>query len=389
MTDGLTSFQQNVRGNARTIAREVAAMFAAKHDADYTVPMETMGALQDAGLLKLCIDRRLGGDGTGMLTGVDPLAYLLVVEELGQADMSAAHCFQVDAHTCQMLTAAGTDDQKERYLRPAMERVSLFSWTGSEPGRTARGQYALASDARRSKDGYVLNGVKNFGTLANKADWNVIAVTIPNMPSPDNFLLVMVPKGAKGFEIDEAWWRPTGMRGAVSPKINLHDVEVPDRDVIQGPGFYPKSQFGARLHLGFAANHLGASQGLFDFAVEYLPKRGTAGNPHSQRAIGEMRMQIEAARRMVYTAARMWEGAPRPGAAEYSLMAKLFAISTAEWMVNETIRIVGSTALLEQYPLHRFARDIHVHSTHANLHNTAQAIGRAALQMKFDPTEQQ
>jgi len=99
--------------------------------------------------------------------------------------------------------------------------------------------------------------------------------------------------------------------------------------------------------------------------------------------------QIEAARNMIYTAARMWEGTPRSGAAEYSLMAKLFAISTAEWMVNETIRILGSTALLEQYPLHRFARDIHVHSTHASLYNTAQAIGRAALQLQFDPTEQQ
>lgn len=389
MTDGLTSFQEGVRSRARAIAANVAAKFAAQHDANYSVPMETMEALQDAGLLKLCIDRRLGGDGTGMLTGVDPLAYLLVIEELGRVDMSAAHCFQVDAHTCQMLTAAGSDDQKQRYLLPAMERVSLFSWTGSEPGRTARGQYALASDAKRKNGGYVLNGVKNFGTLANKADWNVIAVTVPDLPSPENFLLVIVPRGAEGFEIDEAWWRPTGMRGAVSPKINLKDVEVPDRDVIQGPGFYPRSQFGARLHLGFASNHLGAAQGLLDFAIEYLPKRGTTTNPHSQRTIGEMRMQIAAARLMVYTAARMWEGSPRPGASEYSLMAKLFTISTAEWMVNETIRVVGSTALLEHYPLHRFARDIHVHSTHANLHNTAQAIGRGALQMNFDPTEQQ
>lgn len=389
MTVELTPFQERVRTGAREVARDVTAKFAAKHDAEYSVPMETLKALHQAGLQKLCIDRRLGGDGTGMLTGVDPLAYLLVIEELGRIDMSAAHCFQVDAHTCQMLTAAASDDQKERYLRPALERGALFSWTGSEPGRTARGQYALVSDAKPIKDGYLLNGVKNFATLANKADWNVIAVTVPDLPSPDNFLLVMVPRDAKGFEIDEAWWRPMGMRGAVSPKLNLHNLEVPGRDVIQGPGFYPKSQFGARLHLGFAANHLGASLGLLDFAVDYLPKRGTANNPHSQRVIGEMRMQIEAARNMIYTAARMWEGTPRGEAAEYSLMAKLMAISTAEWMVNETIRVVGSSALLEQYPLHRFARDIHVHSTHANLHNTAQAIGRAVLQMKFDPTEQQ
>ncbi|MGE0154264.1 MAG: acyl-CoA dehydrogenase family protein [Reyranellaceae bacterium] len=389
MSNEFTPLQEEIRNNARAVAQEVTAKHAARHDAEYSVPMETLQALHEAGVMRLCIDKRLGGHGAGMLTGVDPLAYLLVIEELGRVDMSAAHCYQIVAHTSQMLTAAGSDEQKQRYLAPAMERLVLFSWTGSEPGRTARGQYTLISEARRTDDGYVLNGVKNFATLANKADWNVVAVTVADMPSPQNFLLAMVPQGAAGFEIDEAWWRPTGMRGAVSPKLKLTEVQVADRDVIQGPGFYPKSQFGARLHLGFAANHLGAAQGLLDFTIAYLPKRGTANNPHSQRAVGEMRMHIEAARRMVYRAALLWQGTPRPEAAEYSLMAKLAAISTAEWMVNETIRVVGSTALLEEYPLHRFARDIHVHSTHANLHNTAQGIGRAALQMNFDPTEQQ
>jgi alkylation response protein AidB-like acyl-CoA dehydrogenase len=385
----LTGFHHDVRARAREVAQQVTAKFAAQHDAAYSVPMETMAALHRNGVLNICIDKKLGGQGTGMLNGVDPLAYLLVIEELGRVDMSAAHCFQIQAHTCQLFTAAGSDDQKERYLRPAFEKAALFSWTGSEPGRTARGQYNLISDAKRRNGGYLLNGTKNFATLANVAVWNVIAVTVADMPSPENFLLVTVPHGAKGFVVDEAWWRPTGMRGAVSPKLELHDIEVPERDVVVGPGFYPKSQFGARLHLGFAANHVGAAQGMLDFAIEYLPKRGTAGNPHSQRSIGEMAMRIEAARQMVYAAARLWEGTPRDGAAEYSLMAKLLAIATAEWMVNETIRIVGSTALLEQYPLNRFARDVHVHSTHANLHNTAQTIGRSALKMNFDATAQQ
>jgi alkylation response protein AidB-like acyl-CoA dehydrogenase len=389
MFDGLTPFHEELRARTRDVASGVTAKFAARHDGEYSVPMETMEALHRNGVLNLCIDKKLGGAGTGMLNGVDPLAYLLVIEELARADMSAAHCFQIQAHTCQLFTIAGTDDQKDRYLAPAFQRGTLFSWTGSEPGRTALGQNNLISDPTRNDGGYRLNGTKNFATLANVAAWNVIAVTVAGMTSPENFLLVAVPREARGFTVDTAWWRPTGMRGAVSPRLELHDIQVPERDVIQGPGFYPKSQFGARLHLGFAANHLGAAQGLFDFAVDYLPKRGTAGNPHSQRALGEMRMQIEAARQMIYTAAQMWEGKAAEGAAEYALMAKLFAISMAEWMVDETIRIVGSTALLEQYPVNRFVRDIHVHSTHANLHNTAQAIGRGALKMNFDATAQQ
>ncbi len=71
MTVGLTPFQESVRTNARAVARDVTAKFAARHDAEYTVPMETLDALHRVGL---CIDRKLGGNGTGMLTGVDALA---------------------------------------------------------------------------------------------------------------------------------------------------------------------------------------------------------------------------------------------------------------------------------------------------------------------------
>ncbi|MGE0153699.1 MAG: acyl-CoA dehydrogenase family protein [Reyranellaceae bacterium] len=387
MEYGLSARNLDIRERARAIAREVTAKHAAEHDRAYTVPLETMRALHRDGLIGLCIDRALGGEGTGLISGVEPQAYLLVIEELGRADMSAAHCYQVHAHTCQTISAIGTDEQKRRYLRPALERGELFSFTVSEPGRTAR--VNLVSEAAPDGDGYRLNGVKSFATLASVAEWNVIGVNMAGLAPADAITLMMVPRGARGLEIDEAWWRPTGMRGAVSPKLDLKDLYVPAADVLREPGFYPKSQIGSRWHLGFAANHLGAAQGLLDFAVDYLPQRGTANNPHAQRALGEMRLNIAASRHLLYRAAEMWAGAGEPGKEVYSLMAKSHAIATAEWMANEIIRITGSSALLESHPLHRMIRDIHVHSTHANLHNTAQTIGRDLLALEIDVTQQQ
>jgi alkylation response protein AidB-like acyl-CoA dehydrogenase len=102
-----------------------------------------------------------------------------------------------------------------------------------------------------------------------------------------------------------------------------------------------------------------------------------------------MMMRIEAARGLLYKAARYWEGDDVATAERYALMGKLFAMATAEWIVNESIRVAGSSALFEQYPLSRQIRNIHVQSTHANLHNTAQAIGRARLGLDFDPANQQ
>jgi alkylation response protein AidB-like acyl-CoA dehydrogenase len=389
MSIALSSQLQTIRENAREVAGRVTSQYAAQHDREYSMPVETLSALHKAKLLAISTPKRLGGMETGMVNCVEPLAFLLVIEELARVDMSAAHCFQVHSHSSQLLASTGTEQQQDRWFAPVMKDGGIISWTGGEPGRTARGQYSMISEAQRKNGGYVLNGIKQYGTNASIGAWNIVSVSLPDLPEKDGFLMVLIPRGAKGFEVDESWWRPTGMRACVSPKIALKDLYIPDEDVLQKPGFYPGSKLGARWHLGFSASHLGASQGLLDFVLEYLPKRGTTGNPHSQRAVGEMKMRIAAARNMVYHAAELWAAKQIPEAEEYSLMAKLYAISTAEWMVNETIRVVGSTALLETYPLSRMIRDIHVHSTHANLHNTAQSIGRAALGLSFDSTEQQ
>lgn len=380
---------RDVVAKARTIAREVVEPTAERHDREYSMPAEMLSAMFDSGLLNLCVPKAAGGQGTGVMQGVDPLAFLLVIEEVGRVDMAASHCFQVHSHSSQMLAHGADAEQTQRWFEPTVKKGAIFSWTGSEPGRTARGQYNLVSEARRASGGYVLNGIKNYGTNASVGEWNIVSVATEGMDPVDGFLMVLIPKGAKGFTVDESWWRPTGMRAAVSPKLVLDNVEVPDRDVLVGPGYYPKCQAGSRWHLGFGANHLGAAQGLLDFCIGYLPKRGTAGSPHSQRSLGEMRMRIAAARALLYQAGALWASPDVKAAEELSLMAKTVCIGVAEWMVNETIRIVGTTALLETFPLPRMIRDIHVHSTHANLDNTAQSLGKSVLGMSYDATQQQ
>lgn len=379
----------NIRKKFREVATTTVAQHARRLDSEAAPPNEMMATLHEAGLLKLCVPKEVGGDGTSFVAGHDPLPFLIGIEEIARVDMGSAHCFQVHGHSCMMLSHACNAEQRERYLRPVVEQGQVVSWTGSEPGRTARGQYNLQSDAVKQKGGYLLNGIKNYGTNASIADWNIVAVSSDQGPIPDNFLMVMIPAGAKGFKVDASWWDPTGMRSAVSPKLVLTDVFVPDADVLVGPGYYPRERLGSRWHLGFGASHLGAAQGMFDFVLEYLPKRKTGDDPHSQRTVGEMRMRLTAARDLLYHAGSLWSGDDLAKAEEYSLMAKLFCIMTAEWMVTETIRVVGSTALLRTFDLERAIRDIHIHSTHANLHSTAQLIGRAALGLSYDATQQQ
>lgn len=379
----------SIRDKFREVAITTVAQHARRHDREASPPTEMMSTLHSAGLLNLCVPKEVGGEGISFITGHDPLPFLIGIEELARVDMGSAHCFQVHGHSCMMLSHACNANQLESYLRPVVEQGQVISWTGSEPGRTGRGQYSLQSDAVKKPGGYLLNGVKTYGTNASIADWNIVSVSSDQGPMPDNFLLVMIPATASGFEVDASWWDPTGMRSAVSPKLILKDVFVPDADVLVGPGYYPRERLGSRWHLGFGASHLGAAQGMFDFILDYLPKRKTTNDPHSQRAVGEMLVRLNAARGLLYHAAQVWTTGDLKKAEEYSLMAKLYCISTAEWMVTETIRVVGSTALLNSFDLERAIRDIHIHSTHANIYSTAQLIGRAALGLSYDATQQQ
>ena len=378
-----------LRVKAAEVAREVVAPNAAKCDENYAIPEEMLRALHEVGLLQLNVPKELDGGGSNIILGTDPLASLIVIEELGRADMGSAHCFQVHSNAVQMLTVAATPEQQERYFRSVVEKGSVISWTATEPGGTARGHYSMQTSATPDGDDLVLNGVKTYATLASVADWNLIHAGLPDLPVPENMIMMMVPKGAKGLEVDDAWWRPLGMRAAVSPRLELKDLRIPAADIIQEPGFYARDSYGSHWHLAFGASHLGAADGIVDFICEYLPKRGTSESPHSQRAIGEMRMAIEAARSLLYRAAVLWEQGDRAKAEEFSLMAKLFAISTAENTAKEAIRVCGSTALFENFPLSRQIRNIHVQSTHANLYNTAQSIGRAQLEFEYDPANQQ
>lgn len=378
-----------IRRKAARIAREVVAPTANEHDRSISLPSEMLDELHREGLLALCVPKQFGGGGSNIVLGENPLAYLLVLEELGRADMASAHCYQVHVHAVQMLAAAATREQQQRYFASVVDAGEVISWTATEPGGTARGHYSMLTEARPDSDGLVLRGVKTYGTLASIASWTLIHGGLPDLPVPQNMIMAMVPRGAVNLVVDEAWWRPLGMRAAVSPRLELNGVRVAKQDIIQDGGFYARGNYGSRWHLAFGATHLGAADGILDFAREYLPKRGTTSNPHSQRAIGEMRMQIEAARSLLYKAAGYWVSKETAKAEEYSLMAKNFAMATAEATVCETIRVVGSSALFEEHPLGRQIRNIHVQSTHANLYNTAQSIGRAYLGLDYDPANQQ
>lgn len=385
MDFSFTKAQRDLYEQAGELARLNFAPRAAILDHEGAWPRENFEDFHAAGLLSLNIGEDLGGRDSGAL-GRDPLLYLLVIEQTARHCLSTAQCFHIHSHGSHLIDRAGTAAQRERILGPVVSRGALLNATGSEPGRTGRGIYNLLTRAKRVAGGYLVNGRKNYATLAEVADHNILFGVLDGQPGPDGHVGFAIPRGTAGLNIVPGSWNPLGMRAAASPEIHLDDVFVPDDLVIGTPGFFPRERWQSRFHLGFAAQYLGGVQGLFDRLADYLPRRGTAGDAFSQLRVGEIRVELQATRWLIYRAAWLWtQGNPVVAEVE-SVLAKHKALDTAVYALDKAAQVLGSSAFTADSDFSRIYRDLRTQTLHENPDRSAATLGQQHLGQSFDTT---
>ena len=339
----------------------------------------------DAGLAGLTVSEDLGGMGSGAM-GRDPLLYLIAIEQTARYCLSTAHSLHIHCHGAHLVDQICTLEQRKNILGEVISRGALLNATGSEPGRTSRGLYNLVTAAERVDGGYVVNGTKNYASLADAVEYNMIFAGIKGMSPTEGHIGLCIPKGTPGLTIQEGSWDPMGMRGAVSPNLLLNDCFVSDDYVVGEPGVFVRGRWQARFHLGFAAQYLGASEGLFDYLAEYLPKRGTASDAYAQLRMGEIRIGIDSVRWLIYRAAWLWKLRRIEEAELFSMTAKHRAIENAIMSMDKSAQIAGSSAFLAKSPFARMFRDLRVQTLHENLDKTAATIGKYHLGQEYDTT---
>jgi alkylation response protein AidB-like acyl-CoA dehydrogenase len=314
------------------------------------------------------------------------LLYLIAVEQTARYCMSTAHSLHIHCHGSHLVDQICTPEQRRNILGPVIERGALLNATGSEPGRTSRGLYSLVTIADRVDGGYMVNGTKNYASLADVVDFNIIFAGIRGQSPVDGHIGLCIPKGTPGLTIPSNTWDPMGMRAAVSPNILLENCFVSDDYVIGAPGVFPRDRWQARFHLGFAAQYLGGSEGIFDYLIDYLPKRGTASDAYAQLRLGEIRIGIDSVRWLIYRAAWLWKMKRTQEAELFSMTAKHRAIENAVMTMDKAAQIAGSSAFHAKSSLSRSFRDLRVQTLHENLDKTAATLGKYHLGQEFDTT---
>ena len=344
-----------IRSAARDFAQNELKPGVIERDEHQKFPAEQVKKMGELGFLGMMVDPRYNGGG------MDAISYVLVMEELSKIDASASVVVSVNnSLVCYGLEKYGTEEQKERYLKPlaAGEIIGAFCLSEPEAGSDATSQRTTAVDMG---DHYILNGTKNWITNGSTASvYLVIAQTDPEKGHRGINALI-VEKGMEGFSVGPKE-NKLGIRGSDTHSLMFTDVKVPKANRIGEDGFgfkfAMKTLEGGRI--GIAAQALGIASGAYELAVQYAKERKAFGKPIAEHQgiqfkLADMATEIEAARLLCLRAAWLKDqGQPY---AQASSMAKLFASQVAMKTTVEAVQIHGGYGYVKEYHVERLMRD--------------------------------
>lgn len=351
----LTESQIMIRDLARKIAQEKIKPVAAQYDESEEFAWPIMKILAESDLFGVYLPETYGGLGGGIME------MCLVTEELSRACGGIALGYAGTGLGTLPILLHGSEEQKKKYLPDiaAGKRLAAFCITEAEAGSDAG---SIKTTARKEGDKYILNGTKQWITNAGEADiYTVIALTDKSKGIRGASAFI-VEKGTKGMEFGKKE-KKMGIRASATREVIFTDCEVPAANLIsrEGMGFIVAMKTLDTSRPGVAAQAVGIAQGALDCALEYSRSRVQFGQPISsfqaiQHMLADMGTQIEAARALAYSVARMVDSGAKSVSKE-SAMAKLFASDVAMKVAVDAVQIMGGYGYMRDYPAEKFMRD--------------------------------
>lgn len=346
---------QQIRDLVRNFAEREVAPGAAERDEEERFDREIFDKMAELGLTGIPWPEEYGG------AGMDYLAYVIAIEELSRVDASAG--VVLSAHTSLAgwpIYKFGTEEQKQKYLRPMAEGKWIGAYGLTEPG-SGSDAGGMRTTAVRDGDYYVLNGSKVFITNGDAAHVYVVFASTEPEKKTRGITAFIVEKGTPGFSIGKHE-KKMGIRGSTTVELIFEDCRIPAENRLGDEGFGFKIAMmtldGGRN--GIAAQALGIAQGAFEQARDYAQQRKQFGNSISslqaiQFKLADMATKIEASRLLTYQAAWLEsEGLPYGQA---SAMSKVFASDTAMEVTTEAVQVFGGYGFIREYPVERMMRD--------------------------------
>lgn len=355
MNFSYTEEQLAVRDAAREFAQKELLPGVIERDEKQEFPSEQIKKLGELGFMGMMVDPKYGGGG------MDTVSYVLAMEELSKVDASASVCVSVNnSLVCWGLEKYGTEEQKEKYLKPLAtgEKIGAFCLSEPEAGSDATSQRTTAED---KGDHYLLNGTKNWITNGSTASVYLVIAQTDVDKKHKGINALIVEKDMEGFVVGKKEDK-LGIRGSDTHSLMFQDVKVPKENRIGSDGFgfnfAMNTLNGGRI--GIASQALGIASGAMELSLKYAKERKAFGveiakHQAIQFKLAEMATEIEAARLMCLKAAYKKDSGE--DFSTESAMAKLYASEVAMKHTVEAVQIHGGYGFVKEFHVERLMRD--------------------------------
>ena len=309
------------------------------------------------GFTGCCIPKEYGGQGGDFFSSI------IMMEQMTRVSVSSASMFMANSLSGMPILKCGTEEQKQKYLRPVCEGKKRCAFALTEPG-AGSDTGSLITSAVQDGDYFILNGRKTFITLGPTCDW---AVVFANVIREDK------KKALTAFIVEADW--PGFSRGKREQKLGLHasgtcdlifdDVRVPKENVLGtvGGGWSVAGSGLSAGRINVSSQSLGGAQGCLDEAIKYAGERVQFGKPigkfqNTRFKIAEMDAKIEAGRQLIYSAAQMIDRGEN--ALLQASRAKYYMSEVANEVAYKCLQIHGGYGYMNGFAIERFYRDLRI-----------------------------
>ena len=355
MNFDLTEEQKLLKHTIRDFAEAQIAPGAAARDEAARFPTELIPKMAELGLFGIMIPQEYGG------AGLDTASAAIIVEEIARVDAAVALIVASHNSLCVAhLLRFGSEIQKQKYLPSLAHGEKLGAWALTEPA-SGSDAAALKTRARLEGEHWVLDGEKQFTTQGSTAGVYVIVASTDPFRGKRGISAFIVERGTAGLRVGKVE-NKLGVRASDTAAVQLEEVRVPKENLLGelngGISDVLKVLQGGRVGIGAMA--VGIAQGALEESTKYARMRKQFGKPIAefeaiQWMLADMATEIEAARLLVYRAARLKDaGIPFLRAASE---AKLYAAETAMRVTTKAIQIHGGYGYIKDYPVERYFRD--------------------------------
>ena len=355
MNFSLNEEQKLIQESAKDFAENEIAPTAVERDKNAIFPTEIVQKMGELGFMGMMVSPDYGG------AGMDTISYVLAMIEISKVDASLGVIMSVNnSLVCWGLETYGSDFIKEKYLSPLASGKKLGAFALSEP---EAGSDATKQKTTADKDGdyYVLNGIKNWISNGQSADYHLVMATTDKEKAHKGISTFLVEKGTDGFGhgVKED---KLGIRSSDTCSLTFESCKVPAENLVweegKGFNFAMNTLNGGRI--GIAAQAVGIAEASLEAAVKYSQERKAFGQEiykfqAIQFMIADMAVKVDAAKMLTLKSAAL-KDAGKPYVTE-AAMAKLYASKIAVECALDAIQIHGGYGYVREYLVERYLRD--------------------------------